>query len=277
MTAYLALFGGPYVRAILGDVVNTICANNLDLEVDPIRLKQRKLPNLEQVATANMGRLLQLAQGLLFLMASSIEKNLPFEIREILHFMQVRVVRKFYREGGEKTQMDLIRTSVSAFLFLRFLCPALVSPQMHGLTVSQPSKEASRSLMIMSKILLNLSCAVPLPEDYMKSANEFMQRNSELMSQFVEKVSSQPMRRQRSKLDLDEVNILWSYYTTHKFLHKNLGTIKEDYKANKQNFFSLKYPEDKKKEVIETLEEAYDIVDLLLGAPLDLSKKMGPK
>jgi hypothetical protein len=277
VTAYLGLFGTPYVKIILGDLINQVCSSSLDLEVDPSRLKQRSVDNVESTASANMGKLLQLAQSLLFTMTSSVDKNLPFEVREILHFLQVRVIRKFYKEGGEKTQWELIRTSVSAFLFLRLLCPALITPQILGIVSSTPSKQASRTLMLLSKILLNLSCGAFLPEDYMKPANEFIERNMELMRQYIEKVSSQPMRRQRSKLDLDEVNILWSYYLIHKFMYKNLGTIKDDFKARKEGIFTLRFPDDKRKDVIDCMEEAYDIIDLLLGPPISFSKKIAAK
>jgi GTPase-activator protein for Ras-like GTPase len=49
---------------------------------------------------------------------------------------------------------------VGGFLFLRFICPAVVTPHRYGLTKSAPSPKAGRTLVLISKLLQNLANGV---------------------------------------------------------------------------------------------------------------------
>jgi Ras GTPase-activating-like protein IQGAP2/3 len=52
-------------------------------------------------------------------------------------------------------------TAISNFYFLRFVAPALVSPKASGVYDGNPSPQALRALMLISKTLSNAANGVP--------------------------------------------------------------------------------------------------------------------
>lgn len=82
-------------------------------------------------------------------------------------------------------------------MFLRFLCPAIVSPEAFGLAdgngpvvgadqLAPPPSHVRRNLILISKLLQNLANgADPFgKEEYMREGtNEFIQRNQESIKQ----------------------------------------------------------------------------------------------
>jgi hypothetical protein len=58
--------------------------------------------------------------------------------------------------------VPLVRwTAISNFYFLRFVAPALVSPKASGVYDGNPSPQALRALMLISKTLSNAANGVP--------------------------------------------------------------------------------------------------------------------
>jgi len=81
---------------------------------------------------------------------------------------------------------------VGGFYFLRFLCPALVSPEGFGIISSSPSSKSRRSLILVSKVLQNLANDVEFgeKENYMIQMNPFISSNQATMWKFLECLAS---------------------------------------------------------------------------------------
>lgn len=75
-------------------------------------------------------------------------KFIPWEIREVCKTIQTTVESR-YPEAKE--------SAISAFYFLRFICPALVSPEEEGLLENPPSKEIRKSLLMLAKIIQSIA------------------------------------------------------------------------------------------------------------------------
>lgn len=77
--------------------------------------------------------------------------DVPNELREICNTIACAAGPKF---PGSK---DNSITAISAFFFLRFICPALVTPEGVGLLDTTPSKGVRRTLLVLAKIIQNMA------------------------------------------------------------------------------------------------------------------------
>jgi hypothetical protein len=78
--------------------------------------------------------------------------------------------------------------AVGAFFFLRFLCPAVMTPQVYGLLPAQPGETSQRYFVLISKTLQNLANET-LPgvkEEYMAKMNEFVTDNVPVLHKFID-------------------------------------------------------------------------------------------
>jgi len=97
------------------------------------------------------------------------------------------LVKKF--PGDEKTTY----TTIGAFFFLRFICPAIISPELYGLTFStELNNQQRRYLLLITKVLQKLANFSEFgnTEEYMKKLNDFIYTNRDQMSDFLEEIST---------------------------------------------------------------------------------------
>jgi hypothetical protein len=106
--------------------------------------------------------------------------NLLFlsELREICFHIYTSVSERF---------PDSKITAVGAFIFLRGFCPAIVSPQVYGISKAAPSKDAQRILTLVAKTIQNLANNVKFgkKEEYMAIMNEFIESKLPAVQEFL--------------------------------------------------------------------------------------------
>lgn len=113
--------------------------------------------------------------GLWQVLANSVE-GCPSPLRQLLACVHAVVSSRFGAAGDS----DVPGQAVGGLFFLRFICPALLQPQLHGVTDEAPSEPTNRTLTLLGKTLINLAnlCEFGRKESFMAEMNHAFIRPS---------------------------------------------------------------------------------------------------
>ncbi|CAN8106230.1 unnamed protein product [Discula destructiva] len=182
---HMRRLGTDYIEDILGDKIFEINEINPNCEVDPGKLQPGE--DLDQ----HWDQLLQFTNEIWECVARSASK-FPPELRHIL---------KYIRAVADDRYGDFLRTvaftSVSGFLFLRFICPAILNPKLFGLLRDYPRPRAQRTLTLIAKALqalANLS-NIGKKEVWMEPMNRFLSSRRQGLKDFIDDVCAIPAER----------------------------------------------------------------------------------
>lgn len=177
LSAYARWKGSAYLRSTLQPMLERLIQSSeeLNLELDPTRSSSPE--ELHRNA-------LQL-QAVTQIFIEGICKSaarMPATFRRICHTIATAVTLRF---------PDAKFTTVGAFIFLRFFCPAIVAPDSEGLISSVPTKEMRRGLLLIAKVVQNLANNVLFgaKEQYMSPLNNFLAQNIFHVTAFLRDIS----------------------------------------------------------------------------------------
>lgn len=175
LSAYSKIAGQKYLKDTLSPVIHDLIAKQYNYEIDPVRVPKGQ--NLE----TNIENVKRAAQLILNCIINSID-SCPSQFREICFHLKQTIANKF--PGSEYI-------GIAGFLFLRFLCPGIVSPEGYGILSESPSQELRRGLILIAKILQNLASGVEFEsnkkEAYMLPLNSFISENLQVLKEAMEK------------------------------------------------------------------------------------------
>ncbi|VDN50793.1 unnamed protein product [Dracunculus medinensis] len=179
MEAYMKLIAEDYLKDTLGEFVKSILESNDNCEVDPL-----KMPNVNpSILEKNRLQLIcnvEIAWNKIINSTS----NFPIELREIFDCLRQRLDRTNRR--------DLADMLISSSIFLRFLCPAILSPSLFNLVSEYPSGKAARNLTLIAKTLQTLANFTKFggKEHYMEFMNDFVGREWNNMHYYLMRIST---------------------------------------------------------------------------------------
>jgi hypothetical protein len=179
--------GKEYIEEVLRDKIFEINELNPDCEVDPSKLPHVPSHEIEHRWNQLIGITTDIWQCLV-----DSATRLPPELRHIL---------KFIRAVAEDRYGDFLRsvayTSVSGFLFLRFICPAILSPKLFGLLRDHPRPRAQRTLTLVAKALQKLANLSNFGkrEEWMEPMNRFLTVQRQVFKDYIDKVCGIPAER----------------------------------------------------------------------------------
>ncbi|XP_076281176.1 ras GTPase-activating protein raskol isoform X2 [Lasioglossum baleicum] len=176
MEAYLKLTGDRYLQETLGAVVRGAVEGG-DCEVDPLKVASVAALHKQQ---QNLRTAVDLAWGRIL----ASHAHFPLELRECF-----RIFRERLADMGRE---DIADNLISANIFLRFLCPAILSPSLFNITHEYPNEKAARNLTLVAKTLQTLANFTRFQgkENFMEFMNDLLEREAPSMKNFLQLISS---------------------------------------------------------------------------------------
>ncbi|TRY92874.1 hypothetical protein DNTS_029150 [Danionella cerebrum] len=210
---YMKLVGQKYLIDTLGDFIARLYCGGDSCEVDPLKCSPADLP-------INQRHLKETCEDVVKRI-TDMEESFPAELKEIFS--------SWVSDCTDRGQLDIGHHLISASLFLRFLCPAILSPSLFGLTQPYPEPSTLRTLTLTAKVLQNLANFTLFgdKEEYMLFMNEFLQQHWEPMRGFLQSVSDPDSEMAMSRFD-GYVDLPLRLAVLHNLLVDILSIMKQD-------------------------------------------------
>ncbi|GAA6033090.1 hypothetical protein JCM8097_002939 [Rhodosporidiobolus ruineniae] len=201
--------GQSYLKSVLAERINSLIEHkDLNLEINPLKVYEQMLnsiqdetgelpedlprnvtpevaasnPDVQNIIAPRLTMLMEIANSFLLTIMDSID-SVPYGIRWICKQIRSLTKRK-YPEATDYAICSLI----GGFFFLRFINPAIVTPQAYMLIDSLPAsaKHPRRTLTLIAKMLQNLANKPSYAKEaYMMSLQPFVDNNKTRMNQFL--------------------------------------------------------------------------------------------
>jgi len=171
--------GREYLKSIALELVSSISSVEHSLEVNPNNVSGAERVNLR----ANLAQIVDMSQKFLDKVLSSASRC-PLLFRELMLHTKQRVDRVF---------PNMTHAVVGGFVFLRFLCPAIVTPHKFGLLSKPPDKNSLRVCVLITKLLQSVSNGIEFDgskEDYMLRLNPFIKQNRLYVNVFFDSLTN---------------------------------------------------------------------------------------
>lgn len=250
--------GQQYLKTTLTGVLSNLCSqSNLILEINPLKVYiemineyeiktgqkstlNRKVtaeeaaenPEVQNIIRPRIAKLDQIAGEFIGALLSSTD-HVPYGIRWICKQIRELVRRKFPEATREQ-----VCGLIGGFYLLRFINPAIVTPQAFMLVENTLSANTRRNLTLLAKILQNLANNIKfggVKEFYMEPLNVCIDKNKETLNEFLEGLTAVENLEQHLNLDKylalertneNMINISFNeMYFIHEMLHLHKNSL----------------------------------------------------
>lgn len=182
---YMKLVGRAYLEKTVGTFTQKVLEADELLEIDPSRIDEAESEEeAQEIAKANQKKLMVYVRELWDSIRESTD-DMPQSFKVI--FKQLRLELSLHLCQEE----HVVLNCVSGFLFLRFLCPALLNPKLAGLVRAHPSARGQRTLTLLAKILQTFANRVRFgfKEPWMIPMNNFIDLHEQELDVFYREIT----------------------------------------------------------------------------------------
>jgi hypothetical protein len=193
VTMQFRIHGLAFLQTVLMQPLLKIVMDDQDMEIDYDKILSNlraQHPNAsdqdaeaKKIQQQNCDNLKQLSKSLLTETMELSLKQCPMELRKVMKVM--------YEESQTKWQCGDI--CVGALFFLRFLCPAIISPHLFGITHAAPRSNAQRTLLLLTKVLQSIANGVTdtsKKEPFMVQLHSFIQEMRQPTMDFFKELAT---------------------------------------------------------------------------------------
>ncbi|KAJ3049530.1 glyceraldehyde-3-phosphate dehydrogenase 1 [Rhizophlyctis rosea] len=198
--------GQTYLKNVLSERINNLIEHyDLDLEINPLKVYEQMIqdieretgqpchlprgisseeaalnPDVQAIINPRLNTLMEITDSFLTTITASLDQ-VPYGIRWICK--QIRSLTK--RKYPEATEFNIC-SLIGGFFFLRFINPAIVTPNAYMLVDSNPQPRPRRTLTLVAKLLQNLANKPTYSkEKFMMSLNPFVEQNKARINRFL--------------------------------------------------------------------------------------------
>ncbi|KAG7099214.1 hypothetical protein E1B28_001081 [Marasmius oreades] len=178
----MAWYGMEFLETSIGSVLRRLISEKVSIEVDPMR-SGKSQKDIER----NVELLISWCRKIWTQIFTS-RQACPPEMRRLFRTIRELVEKRFPLQDNR----ELHWKCVSAFVFLRFIVPAILHPHLFGLCPGLPSERVQRSLTLIAKViqsLANLNASVQ-KEEFMVGVKDFLKESIPAMIDYLLIVST---------------------------------------------------------------------------------------
>ncbi|XP_041974028.1 ras GTPase-activating protein raskol isoform X3 [Aricia agestis] len=250
MEAYLKLVGDQYLQDTLGEAVAMAAGPGAaECEVDPLRAGGGAALRRQQAALRD-------AVTLAWRAIAASAHRFPQPLRDCFATFRERLTAM----GRE----DISDNLISASIFLRFLCPAILSPSLFGIIHEYPNERAARNLTLVAKTLQTLANFTRFQgkEAFMEFLNDFLEQEAPNMKAFLRAISTRPHEQQNQQQQNQQQQHHQQQQQQHQQQQQQHQQQQQDSKRNSSTSQGSHASEGSRSEPVEADPEWAPHVDL---------------
>ncbi|CAO3627454.1 unnamed protein product [Cunninghamella echinulata] len=224
-TLFAKLNGNNYMKSVLQPVINQLKErdNELSFELDSNKIDQNTIEINKRNITS--------ATNLILDSICNSVNSAPIEFRFVLNFILRATKNRFPTS---------IYKALGSFLFLRFFCPAIVSPETEGMIEPKDtSLKLRRVLLFIAKIIQNLANGILFgkKEVHLAILNDYMIENIPRVTRFLHDMAMVAYDEEYPNDEYPIQMVEEDYHVLQRVLTKYIDDIQREFTSQNQLMF----------------------------------------